>query len=212
MIWRRDGVRDIISFFDAAIITIGITALGLGISLRHILHNPYLDNPTKVLAVVNFICLAFVIMAAIRLLFTAGHKHMSYWLLVLSCVSIFTAMVIGGVEQSDPDSIWIHLGYALTILFLATSALVALHPSMLTVTTPGPIKPLWYPIWRFISVAGFGITPSILVLFPSVHVTDDGWIIGGLAILSYALVVTRSKLVVSGLRRTIRQIEFAVRD
>lgn len=197
-IYQRDRVRDRIGFIDSLIIGMGLFSLMFLESLNGALMEPgrpFWDKVTQTAYVVGTLG---ILIAAIRLLLTAGTKRGSYYVFVVATIFLAIVQFCSFLPAAEWGSVFATLTLEAPIfIFYVLSAGVALHPSMSTLGDPGDLKRvLWTSIPRRTLIIGCALIPVILTVYQENQIVN--WMAAGAVIL----LVLRFQLIVNGLRRT----------
>lgn len=194
LIRGRGPTRDVAAALDSAIVTAALGLLGWVLLARPTIDG-YADAPlaATVAAIYPFVDILLVGLL-VRLVTSPGGRSRSFRLLVASmgllvvADTLLTAMNLTTWGTTNRlDFLW--------LLSYAASGAAALHPSMVSLTTPVPPEPLRFTRARLATLALAALVPpGVLGVQAALGLRLDVWavVVGSVAV--FGLVIARMKL------------------
>jgi signal transduction histidine kinase len=167
LIRRRSPGRDLASLIDAAIITIGLGLLSWVFWISPYIWMQGFTPWQRLVSIAYPLGDVLVLAVAVRLAFGRGRRPPALWLLTGSIVPLlFGDTVFGLLQLTGTWGTWQHqqLLDLCWILFYLGFGAAALHPSMVALSEPAPVR-VWLTRGRLLLLAGASLlAPTILAL------------------------------------------------
>jgi PAS domain S-box-containing protein len=214
LIRRRNPGGDRASLIDSLIVAVGVGAMSWVFLIAPYIRDETLTLPQKLVAMGYPVMDLILFTAFVRLAVGAGRRHLAFYLITASVLTLFvTDSIYGWIVLHgtyDNTSGYLELGWG---MFYVLWAAGALHPTMRSLDQPAPQRETAQPRRRLLLLASASLLSPCVLLVQAVRDAarpDEVAILAVCSITLFILVLVRLNGVmvdITEFRRTERQLQ-----